>query len=460
MSYTWILIIIPFPPSPAPERQPLRIVVRAADARIARDTQAALAAAGVEAAALPGAYRAAPDGEDIAIFSAESASFGNASKLAIDASRADHPPLVSLLALPQSSPLPVGLSAPDVFTGALALDAPAKLLNAQIDACVRVAIAETERTRRTATANAVGAALPQPVEPRKLKALYIGAPSAMFLALERALAEQGGLVAAAFSSYAGFDHLHDEPFDAVVLNGAQDASTAISLCAALRRNASLYHLPTMMVTAPGDRATAAAAIERGACTIVETNAAYGPSLGWLFEAVRRERRRRAAEHDVRALRDVMGDPRTGLMKRLPFDTHLARLAADHHHSGRPFALAALRVTPAPGMREPTEQAWKRGFNEIASLAARLMRETDSGAAVGHDVIAVALTATDLKGAKRTAERIASVAECTAFASGDNGTGPLVFEQSTVEIQPGESGAALLARALRALDLDFVPAETG
>jgi two-component system cell cycle response regulator PopA len=110
------------------------------------------------------------------------------------------------------------------------------------------------------------------------------------------------------------------------------------------------------------------------------------------------------------------------------------------------------------MREPTE-AWTRGFNEIASLAARLMRETDSGAAIGHDVIAVALTATDLKGARRTAERIASVAECTAFASGDNGTGPLVFEQSTVELQPGESGAALLARALRALDLDFIPAET-
>ena len=62
------------------------------------------------------------------------------------------------------------------------------------------------------------------------KALYIGAPNAMFLALEHALAEHGGVVAAAFSSYAGFDHLHDELFDAVVLNGAQDSATALSLC--------------------------------------------------------------------------------------------------------------------------------------------------------------------------------------------------------------------------------------
>lgn len=437
----------------------MRIVVRASDARATREAQSALAAAGVEAAALSGAYRPAPDGEDIAIFPAAEMTLNLAGSLAAESMKAEHPPLVRLVALGSGEPLPPGLSAPDMFTGAITLDAPPKLLSAQIEACVRVAIAEDERVRRTATAKAVGATLPQAPEPRKLKALYIGAPSAMFLALERALSEQGGLVAAAFSSYAGFDHLHDEPFDAVVLNGAQDASTAVSLCAALRRNASLYHLPTMVVTAPGDRATAAAAIERGACTIVEANASYGPSLGWLFEAIRRERRRRTAEHVVRALRDVMGDPRTGLFQRVPFDTHLARLASEHHYSGRPCALAVLRVMPAPGMREPTDEAWKRGFNEIASLAGRLMRETDAGAAIGGDVIAVALTATDLKGAKRTAERIASVAECTAFASGDNGTGPLVFEQSAVELQPGESGAGMLARALRALDMEFVPAET-
>src|SRR5690606_24713075 len=148
----------------------------------------------------------------------------------------------------------------------------------------------------------------QPLEARRLKALYIGAPSSMFLALERALAEQGGLVAAAFSSYAGFDHLHDEPFDAVVLNGAQDAQTAVSLCAALRRNATLYHLPTMVIVASGDSETAKAAIARGASAVATVNAPCGPSLGWLFEAVRRERRRRAAEHEMLSLRDLMGDP--------------------------------------------------------------------------------------------------------------------------------------------------------
>ncbi len=41
--------------------------MRAADARVARDAQALLAAAGVTATALAGPYRDGPDGEDIRI---------------------------------------------------------------------------------------------------------------------------------------------------------------------------------------------------------------------------------------------------------------------------------------------------------------------------------------------------------------------------------------------------------
>jgi two-component system, cell cycle response regulator PopA len=435
----------------------LRIVVRAHDARHARDAQSLLVAAGIEATALAGPYRPAPDGEDISIFSALSGDVEDVARLAVTSLQSEAPPLTRLVGLKSGAPPKLGLGAAEVFTGAIALDAPPKLLAAQMEACIRAAIVEEERGRRMMTAMALDVAAPQPVEPRKLKALYIGAPSAMFLALERTLADQGGLVAAAFSSYAGFDHLHDEPFDAVVLNGAKDPSTAISLCAALRRNATLYHLPTMVITTPGDTATADAVIARGASAVAEANTPCGPSLGWLFEAVRRDRRRRSAEHDIRALRDLMGDSRTGLFKRDPFDTHLGRLVSDHHISGRPLAMAVLRVMPAHGASAPAEAVWKRGFNEIASLAGRLMRDADTGVAMGADLIAVVMPASALRAAKRTAERIASVAECTAFASGDGGAGPLVFEQSAVELQPGESASSMLARALRAIDVESIPA---
>jgi two-component system cell cycle response regulator PopA len=422
----------------------LRIVVRAADARVARDAQALLGDAGVTATALAGPHRDAPDGEDIRILADDRVAPADGAA----------PLLSTLIGCRIETPPPVGLTS---MSGSIALNAPPRLLTAQMDAWTRVAIAEEERARRQATADVMGVAQPAPLEPRKLKALYIGAPSSVFLALERTLAEQGGLVAAAFTSYTGFDHLHDEPFDAVVLNGAQDPSTALSLCSALRRNATLYHLPTLMLTQPGDTATAASAIDRGASAVCTALTPCDASLGWLFEAVRRERRRRTAEHEMRALRDLMGDARTGLWQRAPFDAHLARLAADHHSSGRPMSVVVLRVTPAIGAREPAPDIWRKGFTEIASLAARLMRDADSGVTMGSDLIALALPAARLRNAKRTAERIASVAECTAFASGEDGAGPLVFEQSVVELQPGESGSALLARALRAIEVEAIPA---
>lgn len=430
----------------------MRIVVRAADARVAREAQALLDAAGLAAAALAGPYRAAPDGEDISIIPQHGAGAG---ALAASVAAVANKPLAHLAGYVGVAP--AAQFAQTACTGAVWLDAPSALLRAQLDAWIRLAIAEEESARRSATAAALSVAAPAPSPERKPAALYIGAPSSMFLALERAFAEQGGSLEAAFSSYAGFDRLHDEPFDAVVLNGVHDTTTALSLCGALRRNATLHNLPTLMLAKPGDTATAEAAIERGASAISTLHLPSFDDLAWLFEAIRRERRRNAAEHQMRALRDLMGDARTGLWLRAPFETHLARMAGDHHASGRPMSVVALRVTPAIGAREPSPEVWRKGFAEIASLAARLMREADCGAAFGPDVIALALPAARLQDAKRTAERISSVAECTAFASGDGGAGPLIFEQSVVEMQPGESGAAMLARALRAIEVEAVPA---
>jgi two-component system cell cycle response regulator PopA len=124
---------------------------------------------------------------------------------------------------------------------------------------------------------------------------------------------------------------------------------------------------------------------------------------------------------------------------------------DHHASGRDLSLVALRVLPAPGAREPSEASWRRTFREAATLAGRLIRDSDCAAAFGRDMIVAALPATALDGARRTAERMAAVGECTAFVGGEETAGPLVFEQSAVQLQAGESGLGLMARAISAFE---------
>ncbi|MGE0044501.1 MAG: hypothetical protein AB7J28_10830 [Hyphomonadaceae bacterium] len=428
----------------------MRIVIRSPDARGARLAQEKLAAAGVEAAALTGAAEA-PEGHDIIILDADESRRSAALEMGRKLASADARPLAIVASVDWRQPPPAGLDVHEPFDGWISVNAPPQMVARQIQAIYRAALTDEERRRRRVTAESMGVDPFERPTQRRLKALYIGAPSPFFLALERMWAAHAGLVTAAFSSFSGFDHLHDEFFDAVVLNGAADSATAISLCAALRRNAGLHHLPTLVVTQAGDSATARAAAERGAAAVIPEDAPSEEGVAWLFDAIRRERRRRCAENELRALRDRMGDAHTGLFTSQAFETHLQRLANDHHATGRPFSLVALRVLPAPGARTPGEAVWRKGFREVATLASRLIRDTDCGAALGRELIVCALPATNHAGARRTAERIAAVGECTAFASGDGDAGPLVFEQSTVEMKPGESGRALLARALEAFE---------
>ena len=430
----------------------MRIIVRSASNNDARAVQEFLGAAEFEAAALPGpaAYATAlPEGEDVVVVPALDGDLARAGAYFEDLP-SDSQRLCALAAVPFETLLSTNLAFETPFDGVIAIDGPRKLLGAQIDAYVRKAVAVEERTRRFATAVALNVKLPGPSRPKPLKALYIGAPSTQFLALERAFAPAPGLVAAAFTSFCGFDYLHDEAFDAVVLNGAKDPATAIGLCAALRRNAQLYHMPTMVLTAPDDAATRDAAVERGASVAVAANAPFEAPLGWLFEAIRRERIRKAAERDNFALRDLMGDPRTGLFRKKMFEAHVQRLAIEHHASGRPFSIAILRATARAGINQISEEAWRRGFGEVCSLAGRLIRDTDCATAIAEDAIAIALPSTAVIGARKSAERIASVAECTAFSAGDATDQPLAFERSAAELQPGESGEALLARVEREL----------
>ena len=426
----------------------MRIVVRAPDVSAARTALAKLAAAGVETST--GVATTAPCGGDILVAVAD----GGVAEFAAHAMDSATPPIACLLGYFEGTPPVGGAVAP--FLGAISFDAPPPLLRAQIDAWTRLAVAREERERRSATAAALGAPAPRPYAAGASKALYVGTPNTMFLVLERALAAEGVTLAAALSAYNSFDHLHDDVFDAVILNAAEDARAAISLCAALRRNAALFDVPTMVMTAQGDASTAAQALKRGACAIVETNADHMEGVGWLLQAMRRERQRRAVGHDLRALRDVMGDARTGLWRGEAFTRHFDRLALDHRRSGRPLSLAVMRVMPAHGARTPSHESWTRAFSEVATMVGRLARESDCAAAIGADLIVVALPAADRKAAVRTCARIASVAECTAFVSSED-SAPLVFEQCAVELQPSESGRALLTRALRALDVERIPA---
>ena len=426
----------------------MRLTVRSFDALPAFALQDRVAQAGQDAQIVFG-YGLSPQGEDIAIVDADPARAAEGRAIAEALRAQDESPLLVLAAAPESAPPAEGLAAPEaLYDATLACDAPAASFAKQLERAQRLATGKFELAMRRLTAARLGCASPAGANPRRLKLLYVGAPLPAYLALEEWVAGHGGSLNAAFTSFTGFDHLHDEAFDALVINAVNEPATALSICGAMRRNAGLYHLPTFLIIADGDEATRAAAFDKGAA-IVATGEDR-KALSWLFEAMRLERTRAAIDKGLMAYRDVMGDSRTGLMRPEAFRAHLDTLANEHIRRARVLSLVALRIHPPFGARVENPSAFARAMKEAAALAGRLLRSSDSPTLIG-DAFVAALPNTMLSGAHRTAERISAVADCTTFAAEDGSAGPLAFAQSVVQQEPGEGAGSLLRRVLDPLD---------
>ncbi len=426
------------------------VSVRSSSARRARVLQDALAARGVEAVAFVGpAPRPRTAREDVAILDAhpDERAWAEAEAARL-AAREDRPGAIVAATTINQPPL----SDADPFDGWVQVDGPAALLTRELVSARRATTAREELERRLITARATGVAPTFLAPAGGWRVLYIGEPHPFFLTLERALAARDGRLEAAFSSFMGFDFLHDGRFDAVALNAGSDSATALALCGALRRNARLHHLPTTMLAEENAAEISVSAIERGASLIVSADTDHDTAIAWMFEKIRRGRREAYVEAGLTAVREASGGA-TSLFSAAFFDAHIERLAHAAHMSGQPLSLAALRVQLAPGARRASAAGWRRGLHQVAEIAGRLIRVEDTAALLDGDMIVIALPSTLTSEALRTSERVASVTECTAFAAGETDAGPIVLGRNVTELVAGESGRAFLSRTLSVFDLE-------
>ena len=426
----------------------VRILIRSSDPRLARALQDRFAEADQPAMAFAGPTGPAPRGpppEDVTIvIEADVATaMARAAELAPDPARL----ALAVAALTAAGPILAGFDGFD----AIDVNAPPAALRRRIAALWRVGLARDELAARRATMSALGfpAAPRAPEADAPPRLLFVGRPDPYFLALERAAGAAGASILGALTTFAAFDHLHDERFDAVIVNGAVDPGPALSLCGALRRNTDLATLPAMVACTPdAEAATVRDAAERGADVIDRGDGPPQAALSWLIREIKAERRRRQIDADLGACLATVAEPRSRLANPLFIERHVETLAARHHASGRALSVAAIRLSPAPGASVPHPAAWTRTFADAAGVAARLIRTADTGAVWDDDTLILALPALDERDARAALDRIVAVGECTAFAS--EPAGPLEFNAHAATLAPGESGAGLLARALGGL----------
>lgn len=320
----------------------------------------------------------------------------------------------------------------------------------RLENLVRSAIAEEEVSAREVTFAARGQPLPTAADDvTPLRVLAAGKPDRHFLALSNALSALGCEVVAAPTPYTAFDYLHERPFDAAVLWGAEDHAPALSIASGMKRNTRLYHIPAILYLRGSGEINLAELYNRGFADVAAADTPEDETAARIADLARAHRRHVAIRRALESARGSgLTDPATGLFTPELFASHLARVAEGARLRRRPLSVAVLRVSETEAVITARRDGWlDRALPQIGAMVSRLIRTEDTAARLSADVFALALPATRGPAGRIAADRIAAVIGCTAFDAGpDRSPFVVEFEVGVAEVGPGDSPAAVLERA--------------
>lgn len=324
----------------------------------------------------------------------------------------------------------------------------------RLENLVRSAIAEEEVSMREATFAARGEPLLLPeIDSTPLRVLAAGKPDRHFLALSNALTDLGCEVVAAPTPYTAFDYLHERPFDAAVLWGAEDHAPALSIASGMRRNTRLYHIPAVLYLRGSGEINLSELYNRGFADVAAADAPEVETAERIATLAKAHRRHVAIRKALESARGSgLTDPTTGLFTPELFASHLGRVAEGARLRRRSLSVAVLRVAATEALTDARSGGWlDRALPQIGAMVSRLIRTEDTAARLSPDVFALALPATRADAARIAADRIAAVIGCTAFDAGpDRPPFVVEFDVGVAELEAGESPAAVLTRASEAL----------
>tara|TARA_R110002073_G_scaffold91740_2_gene215639 strand:- start:3369 stop:4673 length:1305 start_codon:yes stop_codon:yes gene_type:complete len=348
-----------------------------------------------------------------------------------------------ILACSDFNPLPFGVQA------WLRPPASSTQLAARIRTLSRLRTMEDIVLRRRAAAHVFDKSLQDDLdEDGRACVLFVGEATPRFMHLRYALSDINTDVIAAFSSYSAFDYLHERPFDAVVLNAMKSTDIAFTISSAMRRNTRLYHTPVLLLARAGLKDAAEEAFARGVSDLLPDNATDEEIRGRILILAEERRRRRRAKRRLEACRTPKTlDEDTGLYRERFALAHLQDLLNATRRNERATGLVLLRLG-APEHAQ-SDSAIRDARKQFASMLRHLLRAEDCAACLAPDLFAAILPMTDAEGAACVAERVAAIADCTAF-EGDDPLRPfrLSVQTAAVDAMGEETAEAFIERAQR------------
>lgn len=264
------------------------------------------------------------------------------------------------------------------FSGCLIDDGPAPAAARAARDAIRLAVANAELRRREIAAAATGLPIP-PVAPlRPASALYLGAATPAFLALRTNLQAKGVRLFAPGTVMMALDCLSEGQADATIIDSSAGDSRALSILAAIKRNARTART-TAVIVAP--RSTAEfdiAAARRGAHSVwLRTEAGSRLFADWLAYDIAIAREARSVDDELEAMAEAADEsPDNALAYRAAL---LRETIKDHAHTARPLCVVAIHNGKMSAQRRDQQVA----------LARQIVRRSDSVFAYEDAMIVVA-----------------------------------------------------------------------
>ena len=282
--------------------------------------------------------------------------------------------------------------------------------------------------------------------------LFIGKATPDFMVIINALQKKNVEVVAAFTSFSAFDFLHERTFDAVVMNALNQSEPALTISETMRRNAKLFHVPTLFLVNPETFKDQELAYKKGARDIISSRADTEEISGRILELANYHRIHSQLKREFGSVGgNACLDVETGVFNEAFFCAHLHRVCETMRVTQEPISLMAIRVRPNAHF-EVSEAKVTEAIAQVGAMLKSLVRMQDVTARLERDVFMIAFPGQDRASLTPVLERITSIVDSAAFESGDTEKGALTIslEAAIVEQMDHENSEFLIGSAMSEL----------
>ena len=285
--------------------------------------------------------------------------------------------------------------------------------------------------------------------------LFIGKATPDFMVIINALQKKNVEVVAAFTSFSAFDYLHEGSFDAVVMNALEQSEPALTISETMRRNAKLYHVPTLFLVNSETFQDHELAYNKGARDIISADSDTKEISGRILELANYHKIHSQLKGEFDAVGDNCIDENSNVFNEAFFRAHLTRVTAELGATQDKLSVIAIKARANSHFKIPADKI-EAAMAQVGQMLKNLVRMQDITARLSSDIFIIAFPEQDLQSVSVVIDRIAGIVDCAAFDSGNNENGAFTvsLETSIVEYMGHESSDELISHALAELNANM------